>query len=144
MPFSRRPKASEVSADDRSNITTAAAARDAHDDDSSNAEKKAVPSLDTDVPMPNHAPPGSGFGKLGDEEYELRDVDSGSRDDAGVPRGGGNGAADNNSVLEGTTTEYRTYKRRWFGLAQLTLLNIVVSWDVSGNKKLHFCPRRPG
>ena len=27
-------------------------------------------------------------------------------------------------------TEYRVYKMRWFGLAQLILLNIVVSWDV--------------
>ena len=27
--------------------------------------------------------------------------------------------------------EYKVYKRRWFGLAQLTLLNIIVSWDVS-------------
>jgi hypothetical protein len=26
---------------------------------------------------------------------------------------------------------YKTYKRRWFGLAQLSLLNIVVSWTVS-------------
>lgn len=26
---------------------------------------------------------------------------------------------------------YRVYKRRWFGLVQLTLMNIVVSWDVS-------------
>lgn len=26
---------------------------------------------------------------------------------------------------------YRTYRRRWFGLVQLTLLNIIVSWDVS-------------
>lgn len=26
---------------------------------------------------------------------------------------------------------YKTYKRRWFGLVQLTLLNIIVSWDVS-------------
>ncbi|KAI6781881.1 Major facilitator superfamily domain-containing protein-like protein [Emericellopsis cladophorae] len=25
--------------------------------------------------------------------------------------------------------EYRTYKRRWFGLVQLTLMNIVVSWN---------------
>lgn len=31
----------------------------------------------------------------------------------------------------GTSTEYRTYKRRWFGLAQLTLMNIMVSWGVS-------------
>jgi hypothetical protein len=27
-------------------------------------------------------------------------------------------------------SEYKTYKRRWFGLFQLILLNIVVSWDV--------------
>ena len=26
---------------------------------------------------------------------------------------------------------YKVYKRRWFGLMQLVLLNIVVSWDVS-------------
>ncbi|KAL8798796.1 MAG: hypothetical protein Q9200_007694, partial [Gallowayella weberi] len=24
---------------------------------------------------------------------------------------------------------YRTYKRRWFGLMQLVLMNIIVSWD---------------
>lgn len=29
--------------------------------------------------------------------------------------------------------EYRVYKIRWFGLTQLILLNIVVSWDVSGS-----------
>ena len=29
------------------------------------------------------------------------------------------------------STEYRVYKRRWFGLFQLVLLNIIVSWDVS-------------
>ncbi|KAI1811201.1 major facilitator superfamily domain-containing protein [Poronia punctata] len=30
---------------------------------------------------------------------------------------------------EGESPVYKTYKRRWFGLVQLTLLNIVVSWD---------------
>lgn len=35
------------------------------------------------------------------------------------------------SVVNGQVHEYRTYKRRWFGLVQLTLMNIVVSWDVS-------------
>ncbi|KAI0407212.1 major facilitator superfamily domain-containing protein [Xylaria palmicola] len=30
---------------------------------------------------------------------------------------------------EGGETVYRVYRRRWFGLVQLTLLNIVVSWD---------------
>lgn len=28
-------------------------------------------------------------------------------------------------------THFKVYKRRWLGLAQLVLLNIVVSWDVS-------------
>jgi hypothetical protein len=27
--------------------------------------------------------------------------------------------------------EYKVYKRRWFGLVQLTLLNVIVSFDVS-------------
>ena len=27
--------------------------------------------------------------------------------------------------------EYKVYKSRWFGLMQLVLLNIIVSWDVS-------------
>ena len=26
---------------------------------------------------------------------------------------------------------YKIYKRRWFGLAQLTVLNIIVGWNVS-------------
>jgi hypothetical protein len=29
-----------------------------------------------------------------------------------------------------TPRTYKTYKRRWFGLLQLVLLNIIVSWDV--------------
>lgn len=32
---------------------------------------------------------------------------------------------------EGRPVVYKVYKRRWFGLVQLTLLNIIVSWDVS-------------
>ena len=30
-----------------------------------------------------------------------------------------------------TPPSYRVYKRRWFGLVQLVLMNIIVSWDVS-------------
>ena len=30
-----------------------------------------------------------------------------------------------------SSPDYRVYKRRWFGLVQLVLLNIIVSWDVS-------------
>lgn len=35
-------------------------------------------------------------------------------------------------------THFKVYKRRWFGLAQLVLLNIVVSWDVSSLFSLQF------
>lgn len=31
---------------------------------------------------------------------------------------------------DGGQLVYKVYKRRWFGLTQLVLLNIVVSWDV--------------
>lgn len=38
---------------------------------------------------------------------------------------------DSEAAVNEDATQYRTYKRRWFGLLQLTLMNIVVSWDVS-------------
>ncbi|KUI52900.1 Major facilitator superfamily domain-containing protein 7 [Cytospora mali] len=34
---------------------------------------------------------------------------------------------------DGTVHVYKVYKRRWFGLVQLTLLNIIVSWDSNIN-----------
>jgi len=48
-------------------------------------------------------------------------VELADRDDAAAERGAAAGT---------TTTTYKVYKRRWFGLVQLTLLNIIVSWDV--------------
>lgn len=36
-----------------------------------------------------------------------------------------------NETAPGTSTQYRTYKRRWYGLITLVLMNIVVSWCVS-------------
>lgn len=36
----------------------------------------------------------------------------------------------------GTRPVYRVYKRRFWGLAQLVLLNIVVSWDVCALRTL--------
>lgn len=35
-----------------------------------------------------------------------------------------------NASSGGEGAPYRVYKRRWFGLTQLVLLNIIVSWDV--------------
>ncbi|KAI9825189.1 MAG: hypothetical protein M1826_007046 [Phylliscum demangeonii] len=33
------------------------------------------------------------------------------------------------ALAAGEAAGYRVYKRRWFGLAQLALLNVIVSWD---------------
>lgn len=33
--------------------------------------------------------------------------------------------------LPATRPVYKVYKRRFWGLAQLVLLNIIISWDVS-------------
>jgi hypothetical protein len=51
--------------------------------------------------------------------------------------GAGEGArgVEGRHTAHGATT-YKVYKRRWFGLFQLALLNIIVSWDVSNC----FCP----
>ncbi|PNY25470.1 Major facilitator superfamily domain-containing protein 7 [Tolypocladium capitatum] len=43
---------------------------------------------------------------------------------------GDNGERDG-GLASRASTEYRTYKRRWFGLVQLALMNIVVSWGAS-------------
>lgn len=40
---------------------------------------------------------------------------------------GGEGRGNRRSYSQ---ARFRVYKRRWFGLAQLVLLNVVVSWDV--------------
>lgn len=44
--------------------------------------------------------------------------------------GDGDEVALANGSGERLPVEYRVYKIRWFGLTQLILLNIVVSWDV--------------
>lgn len=46
---------------------------------------------------------------------------------------GGDGDGEAQSTIP---LQYRVYKRRWFGLIQLVLLNIVVSWDVRVPKSL--------
>ncbi len=50
----------------------------------------------------------------------LKDMDH-------VPTGGVSGFTADLPERE----NYRLYKRRWIGLVQLALLNIIVSWDVS-------------
>lgn len=46
--------------------------------------------------------------------------------------------------IVGGRTEYRVYRIRWFGLAQLILLNIVLSWDVGATHSLCSRPIQDG
>ncbi len=61
-----------------------------------------------------------------DDDFEPRDGSVNATAEIIENAGGTAGEGD-----EGSGTVYRVYKRRWLGLAQLTLLNLVVSWDVS-------------
>ncbi|KAJ4012954.1 hypothetical protein NW752_006224 [Fusarium irregulare] len=61
--------------------------------------------------------------KLGSHDFTLNEPR-----ETGDIEGEGEGERDG-SIRQGASTEYRTYKRRWFGLIQLTLMNIIVSWD---------------
>lgn len=48
----------------------------------------------------------------------------------GAP-GTADGEATTGRGAEESPVTYKVYKRRWFGLVQLVLMNIIVSWDVS-------------
>ncbi|CAD6439555.1 caa1c0b2-ed93-46c1-9f55-059eb5529149 [Sclerotinia trifoliorum] len=53
---------------------------------------------------------------------------TGGAADEGLERGRGRGSTDRDTASL-DTGHFRVYKRRWFGLIQLVLLNIIVSWD---------------
>jgi hypothetical protein len=89
-------------------------------------------------------------GTIGEME-DLTELNSGDELLGEVPRHGGgaqvgstDGAADERS-RNGSTSgpdgarEFKVYKRRWFGLVQLVLLNVIVSWDVSILPFRHGC-----
>ena len=59
---------------------------------------------------------------LGDEERRSTPQDTGAQ---------GDGNNDTEAAEVAGERVYKVYKRRWFGLVQLVLLNIIVSWDVS-------------
>jgi FLVCR family MFS transporter 7 len=74
--------------------------------------------------------------------HDLRSDDEllGEADEEGQPRATRENSGDHNvQSNDGTAEEravngggeFKVYKRRWFGLVQLVLLNIIVSWDAS-------------
>jgi FLVCR family MFS transporter 7 len=75
-----------------------------------------------------------GIGEI-DVLHEVRSDDGLLGDEGGSApqhagtQGNGNNGREN--VEETGGRVYKVYKRRWFGLVQLALLNIIVSWDVS-------------
>lgn len=87
--------------------------------------------------------------KKGDDlELQVRDQDTPSDEDA-VGGGAGrsrrkfqfprlgldalirDGRPEDNGIQDGSVVFYKIYKRRWFGLVELTLLSLLVSWEVS-------------
>lgn len=60
-------------------------------------------------------------------EEGYTDVQSNGEASGSRPSAAGD---EEDAPINGRHTEYRVYKIRWFGLTQLILLNIVVSWDV--------------
>ena len=74
---------------------------------------------------------------LGDEDEERGRTtrESGNAGDHTLQ--GNDGTAEERTAAG--AVEYKVYKRRWFGLFQLVLLNIIVSWDVSSEP----CLRKP-
>ena len=81
---------------------------------------------------------GNGVGEI-EALHDLRSDDEllGDEEEGRATQGNGNPSA-TLQTADGTTEqdlvngggEYKVYKRRWFGLFQLVLLNIIVSWDV--------------
>lgn len=86
---------------------------------------------------------GSGDGPRGigefDALHEVRSDDELLGDEGNsAPHHAGTHGAGNNGAHVGEAPGgrvYKVYKRRWFGLVQLVLLNIIVSWDVSCSYK---------
>lgn len=70
-----------------------------------------------------------------DEEAEMQRLDSkDASETVETPLSIVAGPAGNHEAEDDAneqTPEYRVYKQRYFGLFQLVLLNVVVSWDVS-------------
>lgn len=86
----------------------------------------------------------------GDGDLELHEVHNGGEDSSlgdqqqqqasgrakrgfQFPRFGLGGRGRDGPVVDGSggDVDYKVYKRRWFGLIELTLLSLLVSWEVS-------------
>lgn len=64
-------------------------------------------------------------------EMELGATPGSATGGAGAGAIGADGASAMSVTAAASERVYKVYKRRWFGLVELVLLNIVASWDVS-------------
>lgn len=81
--------------------------------------------------MDTHGSAGYGVGEV-EALREVRSDNELLEDEEGDRNVGDNGEPIYGNTESGeSSVVYKVYKRRWFGLVQLVLLNIVVSWDVS-------------
>lgn len=124
----------ENSVPDDGAVTTApvhSATRSDKKDNISPVNIDDITSAQSKEPLPGWVPFRARWGKAGgkggmnaDQEGEaLENV--GSNDELLSQDGDGGEGGRTGEVV------WKVYKRRWFGLGQLVLLNIVVSWDVS-------------
>lgn len=79
----------------------------------------------------------SGDDLLPDEEQGGVRSHNGTGTDGAAGIGMGRGSTERNGIAASNGGKFKVYKRRWFGLVQLVLLNIIVSWDVSMTRKFH-------
>ena len=84
--------------------------------------------------------------EMADREHEMGNESQRSHSDGGYTdtdpgsveptRTRSTADGDEVALANSQPVEYRVYKIRWFGLTQLILLNIIVSWDVSRISRL--------
>lgn len=86
------------------------------------------PTTQIDEEIMPEGPTGTGTQRT-DEQAKAHEREGGLRS----PRGRNNKSYSH--------ANFKVYKRRWFGLAQLVLLNIVVSWDVCTALLIHLISR---
>jgi len=129
-------KKNRGTADAATTVTANAYASGVTNDDKTNGDLKNTPTHESSL---------AGVGEV-ETLNELRS-DDGLLENDDEPRSAGDRGASYSGNNDGSmdagrsagmigTSQYKTYKRRWFGLFQLVLLNIVVSWDVSAPSAL--------
>jgi hypothetical protein len=129
----------------RGNKSSPATKADANGNETNDDGAKGIAENDIKVTETNDS--GNSVGEV-EALHDLRSDDEllgdAEQGQGRVSRENGTPADRTPQLNDGTTEEsagnsggeYKVYKRRWFGLVQLVLLNIIVSWDASSHSAL--------